>query len=496
MASNLRNPPLFLRQSVIRNMLADLDRISGMIDKGVIPVPIAPIKLIDRPRASEDPRLAKANDDVADASRKPRAKATVSGRVAPPVASEPVPAAASEQEPEDWPDAPLPEHSDPDLDRSEPAQSKRKSRATGVQAAQRAAKAERDQAMLAAYAEGAEVADLAVRFGLAECTVREIAQDAGLRRRTGARPSKEIAARNAEVAEALAGGEPIGAICERFGLSHTNVYAIGKKAGVNRKAVTRADIAAKTGAVLAAIRRGEAVADIAEWSGYNSSHIYQIAKKAGVPIPRPQKAPKPPKAPRQAKPKVPAKVSVSIHRGETPPPAIVEAAAEKLRQVASDNTGEFFSDAAVKRRAQQAGRSRVLAERDAAAARRAERRAERAADDAEAIDEFREALNRAAQRRESGVTVIAPVRAAAVRSGARLAEALRRRDEAKRAQQQSATDRVTRVRLLPAQSRGECPRCGIPGWRGCAHQLPHEAGPPPVYDEPVDHRLRGKERAL
>lgn len=104
MASNLRGAPLFLRPSVVRGLV----EASNLIRKGVVQVPIAPIALVDRPRASEDPRLAKANDDIE------------SGRVAPPVASELVPVQAEEAEPEDWPDAPLPEHADPDLDRPEP----------------------------------------------------------------------------------------------------------------------------------------------------------------------------------------------------------------------------------------------------------------------------------------------------------------------------------------------------------------------------------------
>lgn len=28
--------------------------------------------------------------------------------------------------------------------------------------------------------------------------------------------------------------------------------------------------------------------------------------------------------------------------------------------------------------------------------------------------------------------------------------------------------------LQPALSREECPRCGVPGFRGCEHQLPFE----------------------
>ena len=101
--SNLRGAPLFLRPSVVRGLI----EASNLIRKGVVQVPIAPITLVDRPHASEDPRLAKANDDIE------------SGRVAPPVASELVPVQAEEPGLEDWPDAPLPDHADPDLDRPE-----------------------------------------------------------------------------------------------------------------------------------------------------------------------------------------------------------------------------------------------------------------------------------------------------------------------------------------------------------------------------------------
>lgn len=98
---NLRGAPLFLRPSVVRGLVEGVDAIR----KGLVQVPVAPIKLVDVPRRSEDPRLAKANDDTIQVSGP-------SGWAAPTAASEP----------EDWPDAPMPEHADPDLDRPEPAE--------------------------------------------------------------------------------------------------------------------------------------------------------------------------------------------------------------------------------------------------------------------------------------------------------------------------------------------------------------------------------------
>lgn len=116
--SNVRRAPLFLRPSVVRGLI----EASNLIRNGVVQVPFETFKLVDRPRPSGDDRLAKANDDLPAKMPVPRG-AKQSGRVAPPVASEPVPAltAAGQDEPEDWPDAPLPDHADPDLDRTEPA---------------------------------------------------------------------------------------------------------------------------------------------------------------------------------------------------------------------------------------------------------------------------------------------------------------------------------------------------------------------------------------
>lgn len=37
--------------------------------------------------------------------------------------------------------------------------------------------------------------------------------------------------------------------------------------------------------------------------------------------------------------------------------------------------------------------------------------------------------------------------------------------------------------LEPAPNREECPRCGIPGWKGCAHQLPCDTLPPLLIRE-------------
>lgn len=122
---NLRGAPLFLRPSVVRGLIEGVTAAT----KGTTAVPVAPIRLVNVPRRSEDPRLAKANDD----SAMPLSPAAASemhepGRVVPPVKpSAPAlrPATANKAEPEGWPDAPLPDpvvpdHADPDLDRPAP----------------------------------------------------------------------------------------------------------------------------------------------------------------------------------------------------------------------------------------------------------------------------------------------------------------------------------------------------------------------------------------
>ena len=123
---NLRRAPLFLRPSVVRGLIDDV----AAAAKGTKAVPVAPIRLVNMPRRSEDPRLAKANDDFAQSPTEmpsPPAAAGEThepGRVVPPVkpsAPAPESATVNQAEPEGWPDAPLPEHADPDLDRPESA---------------------------------------------------------------------------------------------------------------------------------------------------------------------------------------------------------------------------------------------------------------------------------------------------------------------------------------------------------------------------------------
>ncbi|MDE1917636.1 MAG: hypothetical protein KGJ57_18345 [Sphingomonadales bacterium] len=64
--SNLRPVSLEMAPDMPRQMASSLRKL-GLIDSirhaRVVHVPILPIKLVNMPRRSEDPRLARANDD-------------------------------------------------------------------------------------------------------------------------------------------------------------------------------------------------------------------------------------------------------------------------------------------------------------------------------------------------------------------------------------------------------------------------------------------------
>lgn len=54
---NLRPAPFMLNESTVSALLG------GSQQAGIVHVPVLPLRLVDRPRRSEDPRLARANDD-------------------------------------------------------------------------------------------------------------------------------------------------------------------------------------------------------------------------------------------------------------------------------------------------------------------------------------------------------------------------------------------------------------------------------------------------
>lgn len=54
---NLRPAPFALNESSVSGLLG------GSQKAGIVMVPVLPLRLVDRRRRSEDPRLAQANDD-------------------------------------------------------------------------------------------------------------------------------------------------------------------------------------------------------------------------------------------------------------------------------------------------------------------------------------------------------------------------------------------------------------------------------------------------
>ena len=77
--------------------------------------------------------------------------------------------------------------------------------------------------------------------------------------------------------------------------------------------------------------------------------------------------------------------------------------------------------------------------------------------------------------------MIAPKPAAPQDEGKRLAAAF-----AAKAAKKSTSVTAATGPSEPAPSREECPRCGIPGWKGCAHWLPCEDQPRKV-ELPDEH---------
>ena len=92
---------------------------------------------------------------------------------------------------------------------------------------------------------------------------------------------------------------------------------------------------------------------------------------------------------------------------------------------------------------------------------------------------------------------IRPARAIAISEGQRFLKAY----EAKaRRQAQGEREQVAAPEIKRAPSREECPRCGIPGFKGCAHFRPCEVLPPfpPQAEESDRRKLRftGKRRGI
>lgn len=392
---NMRGAPLFLRPSVVLGLVEGVEAIR----KGLVQVPVAPIKLVDVPRRSEDPRLAKANDD-----------STPSGWVAPPVASEP----------EDWPDAPLPDHADPDLDRPEPVEDTRPAPTERVRKPRAAASIEeRDQQLVAGYLAGTEVAALAEQFRLKRWYVRWLLERAGVYQAKNSKSDQSRASTSESAAPPTPEPEPAARVDSRSGPE-------GGSEKPRRAARRQSALKPKPcGAV-------------------------QVAESAPV-------------EPDQLdRPDTPVQVQLPMH----PLPQVADQPLPEPSAPSMYGPG-FYSEAATKRRLQDAGRHRARVEQSEIKAKRIARRAERAAEVDAATAEFAAALERVRARRAEGVEVIVRKSAPPLNAGARLADAIRLRD-ARKAQTAAPPKRP----IERALSREECPRCGIAGTKGCEHQLP------------------------
>lgn len=96
---NLRGAPLFLRPSVVRALVGDVETIA----RRVVAVPVLPVALVDQPAQAVLPAQG-PNDEITRFDTSHGAAAND---------------ARADWEPADWPDAPLPDVADPDLDRPE-----------------------------------------------------------------------------------------------------------------------------------------------------------------------------------------------------------------------------------------------------------------------------------------------------------------------------------------------------------------------------------------
>lgn len=145
----------------------------------------------------------------------------------------------------------------------------------------------------------------------------------------------------------------------------------------------------------------------------------------------------------------------------------------------------FYSEGETRRRLQHAGTVRTHAERKLAAERKIARSAEAASAADSAFDEFSAALARAKARREGAVVEVkAPAKPDGQIDPKRVAAAF----AARQAPSTGSGRTTSKLPLKPALTREECLRCGIPGWKGCAHFLPCEDQP----ERPSDAELRSE----
>lgn len=457
--ANLRNPPLFLRASVVRGLIGDVHTLA----KGFAQVPVLPVKLVDRPRRSEDPRLAKANDDFRpevahQEARSDQESEALTAESAPPVSSAGCdPLAGSNPAPAN----PSIEH--------EPA------------TAGQLRRAERNQRIAAAYAAGAGCAEIGQREGLSAGRVLVIANAEGVPSRPAVKRRRLSDLDRRAVADLYATGMPLRAVADRFGVSKSTAQAClielgaplrprGKRSPSYQPKPPKP--AAESPAPVNGFDRMWARSSAAPRTASavqteHESAANCLSKGAGAGLLTP--------APEGSIGEVAGGCIVSPENAgeqhESPPPAGVRVAgggdlSDSPEAPRASKTGrEESRDIGRAIHAQQTAKAQWdNAERAAARTKAA---ATRAADEEAAIDEFQAALAKVRARKAEAVEVLAPERTAPQDYGARIARAFAAKAAAK-----STSVPVPAKPLEPAPGREECPRCGVPGWKGCDHFLP------------------------
>lgn len=485
---NLRNPPLLQASVVARRLITDI----ATIAHGIAEVPILPIKLVDQPKPSAMPAKRKAQKAEKTRLDSSHAAAVNDTEIsAPPVDScatgidggsgrstlpESAPVRA-DGEPcpmlPDWPDAPLPEDflrqahelriGEAGTRASPPVlASVRKPITAG-----KLRKAERNQRIAAAYAAGGECREIAAREGLSRTRVLAIVNTEGVPSRQVGKNRRIPDLDRQAVADLYANGMPLRAVADRFGVSKSTAKACLIELGAQLRPVGKRSpayqpkpkIPKQPKAVSAPVQIRLPIHPIPHVAGQA-----EVKSCSRSPVKE------------SGRDGMAARESVSQNPLAKPEAGALAAGEKRSPTPPTPDSGTsgagFYSEAAVKARAQEAGRKRAHAENAAKAERKLSRRSAQADFEDRAVSEFEAALAKVRARKAGAVEVIAPKPAAPQDEGKRLAAAF-----AAKAVQKSTSVPAATGPTKHAPGREECPRCGIPGLKGCAHFLPCEDQP-------------------
>ena len=309
-------------------------------------------------------------------------------------------------------------------------------------------KAERNQRIAAAYAAGEECREIAAREGLSRARVLSIVNAEGVPSRQVGKNRRIPDLDRQAVADLYANGMPLRAVADRFGVSKSTAKACLIELGAQLRPVGKRSPAyrpkPKIKSAATRLSKGASATTLTPapegTSGGVTGGCYESPANAG-------------------------------EQHEKPAAAVLRQAQDERVEVAAaaariSDTGELLARARRKAKAERA------AEQAAADERRIARRSQRATEDDAAVSEFEAALAKVRARKAGAVEVIAPKPAAPQDEGKRLAAAF-----AAKAVQKSKSVPAATGPSKPAPGREECPRCGIPGWKGCAHFLPCEDQP-------------------